>query len=178
MEILLILGSITLALAPSPLHPTAVPKCSPLPKSLGRFSTQGSNIYCSPGEAPRIQHISLQPSCFPGSSCPTLRMRCVSHPPSRPSRQSCLPCSRASQRNCQNQRALLAAKFELPSGKPNKTMCSSPDVLTKSMMMLRFPLRTLPSRGITSGEKYHFKDIPIKQNGILTSLEPKPGGRF
>lgn len=41
---------------------------------------------------------------------------------------------------------------------------------------IKFPLRTLPSRRIFSGEKYQFKDIPMEQNGLLTSLEQKSGG--
>lgn len=121
--------------APSPLQPTAVPKCSPLPKSHSNsFSIHGSNIYCSQGEEYPTHLLSAL--MLPGELLSHAGDDMCLPPPSRASSQGCLPCSWGSPRSCWNQRALPVAKFELPSGKLNKIMCSSPDVLTKSMMML------------------------------------------
>lgn len=161
--------------APSPLHPTAVPKCSPLPKSHGSsFSTQGRTFIA----AKEKHHISFQNTSPFRSSCPTLGMKCVSHHLPELQAKAVSLAHKLHQGIVRIRE--LSLRLNLNSLVENSIKSCAPRQMCWQnpwWCWIEFPLRTLPSRGINSGEQYHFKDIPMKQIGLLTNVEPKSGER-
>lgn len=164
---------------PSLYHPNdALQLCrsgSPVPRThCSSFSTQKC-ILQQVGEK-LLSH-------FPGSSCPIVEMRCLSHG------LTSLP-------ELQAKSILLMSFIKEPSESnkklrklswwPNmdsqvegyKILYYLPDVLTKCIIILnQISFWTPCRRGIASGEKHYFKEIQMKHNRFLRSLELKSCGQ-